>query len=39
MKAHRRSLAFSGYFSVGKYSNVFGNTGQKVEKKKEMIVL
>ena len=32
MKAHRCSLAFSGYFFVGKYSNVSGNTSQKVEK-------
>jgi hypothetical protein len=25
------SLAFSGYFSIGKYSNVSGYTGQKME--------
>jgi hypothetical protein len=32
MRAHRQFSAFSGYFFVGKYSNVSGYTGQKVEK-------
>jgi hypothetical protein len=32
MRAHRQSPAFSGYFFVGKYSNVSVYTSQKVEK-------